>query len=146
MQRPYTAQRPGEVIADYPAFSIHKPAGKTALFGDVRLPVFAAGETVGLPFKSARYGVLYHWFKFGSVASYSLQYHECPIKSYELAQLRGHKLHWLTTLPTSLTSDRRAKEERIAMKFGDRVIFEGRVFEIQVAPNQNAELREIIAL
>lgn len=101
---------------------------------------------IGLPFKSASYGIIHSWFLFGSVASYSLQYHECPIKAFHTAAAHGHKLHWLTTLPVTLSNDRREKEQRIGMNFGDRVIFEGRIFEIVTEPNGNAGLREIAAL
>jgi hypothetical protein len=53
---------------------------------------------------------------------------------------RGHPTHWVNTIPTVLTSDTQDKENRVSVNWGDEVIFEGKLFKIAKAPNDNATL------
>lgn len=137
-------RKTGAIIQDHPAFEIRAAVAEQHHGVKSTLPIFRAGDLVGLPFETARYGTMYHWFAFGSAASYALAYAECPIAAFNQAKDRGHKTHWLNTQPVTITSDARAKETRVAVGWGDKVIFEGRIFEVVREPNQNAGLREVV--
>ncbi len=136
-------RKTGAILQDHPAFEIRAAVPERHLGLKADLPIFRAGDMVGLPFETARYGTMYHWFTFGSAASYALQYGECPISAYQDAQAKGHKTHWLNATPTTITAEARAKETRVAVGWDDKVIFEGRIFEIVREANQNAGLREV---
>jgi hypothetical protein len=43
-------------------------------------------------------------------------------------------------MPTTVTSDTLPREDRVAVDWGDEVIFEGKLFKIMRAPNNNANL------
>lgn len=139
----------GAIIQDHPAFEIRRAVAKQHHGLDAEYPQFRAGDILGLPFETARYGTMYHWFIFGSVASYALQYNECPIEAVAKVQERiargetGHQLHWLNPTGSMLTAEARAKETRVALDWGDWLIFEGRIFEVTKAANNNATLREV---
>lgn len=134
--------RTGNLIADYPAWSVHEPVAQKIHHLDVSLPIFQAGDILGLPYVSERYGILYHWFRFGSVVSFALDSIECPIRAFENALKAGHKTHWLNPEPVVLSNTQAPKESRIAMNFGDQLIFEGRIFELAPDWNQNVKLVE----
>lgn len=136
-------RKTGTILQDHPAFEIRAAAPERHSGLKADLPIFRAGDLVGLPFETARYGTMYHWFTFGSAASYALAYAECPIRAHQDAQAKGHKTHWLNASPTTITAEARAKETRVAVEWGDKVIFEGRIFEIVREANQNAGLREV---
>ena len=133
----------GEMIADYPAWTIYRAAPRKSWALGIDRPIFRDSDIIGLPWDSRRYGTMHHWYRFGSVASFALKSDDCPIRSVNRAKEHGHKLYWLNPEPTVLTNDRRPKEERVALEWGDEVVFEGRLFRIEKAPNQNAELVEV---
>lgn len=132
-----------EVIQDHPAYSIHKPVPTRHFDLDREVVKIYADDIIGLPFDSTRHGTMYHWFRVGSVVSYALAYCEDPIATYARAKEKGHNLHWLNAMAVSITNQRRAKERRVGMSWGDEVAFEGRLFRIEKAPNQNARLVDI---
>lgn len=132
-----------EIIADFPAYTIVKPVSRRSFALDVTRPTFCAGDVIGIPIQSWSHGELYHFFRFGSVASYALEYGECPIKAYNWLVENGHQTHWLNAEAVMITAKAREKETRAGLNFGDEVIFEGRLFRIDPAPNNNAKLTEI---
>lgn len=135
--------KPGALIADHPAWSIHEPTPQQSYALGINRPIFRAGDVIGLPWETRRYGTQHRWYRFGSCASYALQYDHCPIRSYERAKRKGHKTHWLNAEATVLTDRPSPKETRIGLNWGDEVVFEGRLFRIEKAPNNNAALVEV---
>ena len=139
----------GDIIQDHPAFQIRKAVPKMHYGLKVKLPIFKAGDLVGLPFKGRGSEILHHWFRFGSIVSYALENDECPIASVKIAMdhIRAgraeHKLHWLIPTGSMITAEKRAKETRVAIGWKDRLIFEGRIFEVVPEANGNAGLREV---
>lgn len=134
------------LIADYPAWTIYRAKPRKHYDTGRTLPQFSACEILGLPFVTKRHGIQYQWFQFGSAVSYALQNGDCPIKSYQQAQERGHKTHWLNSTGTTLTAEPQEKQIRLALNFGEEVIFEGRVFRLDPAANNNADLFEIVEI
>jgi len=130
----------GELIQSHPEFDIY--AAKPTLNYDLKfsLPHFKAGDEVGLPFDTAKYGILYHWFMFGSAASFALENYGDPIASYQKELERGHKTHWLITLPTTISNRAPEKIDKLACKWSEKVLFEGRCFTIEKTFNGNANL------
>jgi hypothetical protein len=135
----------GELIASYPAWDIYraKPRIYLGFREGISRPIFSANDILGLPFETQRYGTMYHWFTFGSVASYALHCDKCPIEAWCKARARGHKLYWLNPNGSILTAEKRAKEDRVALDFEDEIIFEGHLFRIVKEANQNAGLVEV---
>jgi len=82
-------------------------------------------------------------FQINSVVSYALQYNEDPIKSYNDAIERGHETHYIIALGSSLTARKFAKKIYIEVAVGQKIIFEGKKFEVIAANNDNRKLKEI---
>lgn len=81
-------------------------------------------------------------FRFGSVVSDAVRYHECPIDALAREMGRGGSaLHYLMA-QASVISDPPAKLEDVdaELHWGDRVVFEGRVFTVEPDHNHNAKL------
>ncbi len=91
-------------------------------------------------------------FYFYSVASYALDYNECPIEAYERClqnqidfPYNGHKTHWASpkTVMLSSTPVERQKPVAVDVEFGDCVKFEGRWFQLGEDHNDNLSLTEV---
>jgi len=87
---------------------------------------------------------------FGSARSYARQYgeDEDAAEAETLANMikfpyMGHTLYWVNKNAVSLTSHARPHETYIGLNFGDVVSFEGKLFELAPASNQNVKLVEI---
>ncbi len=121
-----------EVIAEFPAYKIVKPfAGRK----------FKHGEKVGLPVHSARYGLMYEFFRFGSVEGYAMEYGECPLEAaakFEAAPNGPH--YWLGAQAVCLHNGPKVQEVVIGLEWGQEVVFQGKRFKIEKAPNSNAKL------
>lgn len=130
----------GELIQSHPAYDIY--AAKPHLHYGTKLtvPIFSAGDEIGLPFETAKYGTMYKFFQFGSVVSFALENYSEPLNAYQQAVERGHKTHWLITLATSISNPPPPKVDKLACNWGDIVMFEGRAFSIKKTSNGNAEL------
>lgn len=85
----------------------------------------------------------YRTYQPGSVVSYALEYNECPIAAYNDAAAKGEKLYWLNARAACLTSVARDQEDIVAVDIGQKVRFEGKLFEIVAAPNDNLEFKEV---
>ena len=42
----------------------------------------------------------------------------------------GHELYWINNCATSITSDKRAKEVRILLKPGQKILMNGKLLEV----------------
>ena len=83
----------------------------------------------------------YKRYKVGSVASYALQYNECPIEAVKRAEKDGHELHYVYGLGTAITAQGIKPDYGVAVEYGDVIYFEGHLFELIQAPNYNVELK-----
>lgn len=82
-------------------------------------------------------------YAIGSVISYALRNGEDPIKNLERAKERGHALHFVYGLAVSISNMQQARKTYIGVKVGERIRFEGRVFEIGRTFNRNLKLTEV---
>lgn len=133
----------GKLIASHPAWDIYEAKPQQHLSLQLKRPTFAAGDVIGLPFDTKRYGILHNWFQFGSSVSYALQYNEDPISAYAQSYAKREKTHWLNLLPSVVCDTQKEKEIRVACDWDAEIIFEGRLFKITKAPNSNADLKDI---
>ena len=93
----------------------------------------------------------YRTYSPGSVVSYALEYNECPIQAVAdcLAKMKsdpygGHKLYWINGRGSVLTAHKRAAEQVVKVKIGMKVRFEGKLFTIESAWNQNLAFKEYV--
>lgn len=123
------------ILADYPAYTIISPEKN----------VLKHGEKFMVPFPSIRNPreMIWREFAIGSVASYALEYDECPIEAVEKAKSRNHELHYVFGCGASITSHQRPHEVKKGFKFGDKIKFEGHTFELVRAPNSNVALKKV---
>ena len=119
------------LVANFPAYMIVE---KQKLESESHV-VFKAGDVVALEGKRA-----YKMYTFGSVESYALKYDKCPTVSYNEAVARGHETHWLNANAVSITSEKREQKIYEEIKVDDEIMFEGVVFVVKSAPNNNLEL------
>lgn len=82
-------------------------------------------------------------FMISSVASSALKDNKDPIAAIERAKANGHDLHFIFGLGSCLTAHKQARKEYIEVSVGDKVYFEGRLFELQAANNNNLHMKEI---
>ncbi len=76
-----------------------------------------------------------------SVMSYALENGECPIKAHKRALELGHEIYYVMALGAMLSSSPQARETRIRVEYGQRVNFQGHVFQIVQQPNDNVGLK-----
>ena len=83
-------------------------------------------------------------FYFDSVVSYALENGYCPIAAYERTlNNMDHKTHWCSPAQM-LTSEYRELPEVVGtLNLGDIVKFEGRIFKLEAAANNNINLVEV---
>jgi len=79
-------------------------------------------------------------YQMGSVASYALEYNECPIEQFNKAQEYGYDLWWANSIPAMLTSEGEKPDYGTPVAIGDELYFEGHTFTIAKAPNGNIKL------
>ena len=87
----------------------------------------------------------YKEFSPGSVVSYALDYNECPMEAVARATERKHPLHWINACGTALTSHKQAKRNLVAVFYGMRVRFEGKLFTIERDHNDNLRFAPVVA-
>lgn len=80
--------------------------------------------------------------KMGSVVSYALNNGDCPIEAYERAIQNGHDTHYVMNLGSCLSASEQAKETRIYVEEGQKIRFEGRLFEV-VIQHKNAAIKPV---
>uniref|UniRef100_A0AAU8HYA3 Uncharacterized protein n=1 Tax=Rhizobium phage IG49 TaxID=3129228 RepID=A0AAU8HYA3_9CAUD len=122
-----------KIIVSFPAYTIVSPAHNK----------LRHGESIMVEFDAIRGGTIWREFKVGTVASYAIEYFECPIKAVERAKANGHELHYAFGMGVSITSHKRDHEIKKGFRFGDEIILEGYVFEIVKAPNSNIALKMV---
>lgn len=127
------------IIADYPAYIIveNRPNWRGQI-------VIRANEVYAIRLKKHyRTGdQLWAFVTAGSAASYAIANDECPVAGYARAKNKGHKTHWLNTNATVLSANPGPKTTHKEIIVGQIVVFEGRYFKVERAPNDNWTLTE----
>lgn len=82
-----------------------------------------------------------HSYKISSAASFALANGECPIETYNNCVAAGDNAYWIMALGTTLINH--VQEQRIKVDIGQKVNFEGRIFEITKEPNHNLGLKPV---
>lgn len=111
-----------ETIIDYPAFKVVEPDvhnGAKVILDDVDL--YVGGSK----------------FRAGSVMSYAIKNGECPFESYDHAIKNEHDVYYIYGLGVSLTSSKGEKKVLYGYNVGDLVKFQGKLFKLEEAPNNN---------
>jgi hypothetical protein len=125
-----------KIIADYPAYTIVEDKDRE----------YTDGDEIAVPYKSARYGTLYNFYKLGSVEEYARRYSKYS-RDIEAAiahaKQHGHALYYANALPTSITVWGKGKKTMPAFSHGDVIKAFGKKFKIVPAPNQNIRLQEV---
>lgn len=82
-------------------------------------------------------------YRIASVIGYALDSGDDPIEAYERSKERGEELHWANQCGTMIAANSRKGADRIQVKTGQLVNYEGLVFRIDPAPNDNVRLVEV---
>lgn len=122
-------------VASFPAYDVIKPH----VCSLTNIPMFNAGDVVGV---RAPRGY-YKQYSFGSAVSYALKNGDDPIASYNREVERNNPTHWLNQCAVSLSSSKQEKKTIYEIDVYDVILFEGIVFRIDSAPNDNLKLVEI---
>lgn len=113
-------------------YDITEPVFKMVPYLHAKRPALKAGDIItvdGLRF-----------YKVGSVVSSCTKYDDCPIEAIERAVRNANALHFIFSLPVSLTAHSEQKKPALAVCLGsDEYMFEGRLFTIASAPNNNLQ-------
>jgi hypothetical protein len=112
--------------------------------------VYQSGDTIALPFETARYGTMYHEFQVGTIAGHAAKdgdnvadaVAECKQKMIDHPYM-GHKLAWVFGLSVSITAEKRAKKYVRAVAWGDAIELDGVRYTVHPASNQNVALKEV---
>lgn len=82
-------------------------------------------------------------YTVSSAVSYALEYNDCPIEAYTRCIELGHKTHWINANATSITSEKQEKKTFLEVDFNALYRFEGQIFTIVKAPNNNLNLQAV---
>jgi len=107
----------------------------------VEVTNLVANERLVIEYQSIRYGKLMKNYSICSVASYALEYNDCPVEAIERAKERGHKMVWINASATVLHNGPRSTTPHILVELGMKVYFQGHIYEIVKAPNDNLDLK-----
>jgi hypothetical protein len=130
-----------EVVANYPAYKVvQREVVRGGYFGmkyhDISFTDIVAFEKLGL--KGNGY---FSEFEPGSVVSYALKNAHDPIEAIEQANKNHHEFHWINACATVITSHERPQVTFTLVEIGMIVRFEGLLFTIEKAPNNNLRLK-----
>ena len=119
-----------KTVADFPAFSI------VDLEQDViELPRESLEQFNGLKFcvskETIRHGNLYPEVRPYCAAYYAQDYNEDPVEAEARCDKFGHEKHWISNCGAMITSDKRAKEVRILLKPGQKILMNGVMLQVK---------------
>lgn len=104
---------------------------------------FAPGDTMAIVTGNHRGEDLRTIYTFGDVMSYALSYAECPLRAKRQAEQRGHKVYWANPNSVCISNRREAQKVHTEAEFGDVIVYAGKMFRIDRAPNNNVDLVEL---
>ena len=90
-------------------------------------------------------GDFYREYTISSVVSYALETNRDPIAMYNNCVEKGHECYWINADGCALTSHTSEKRTLKNVEIGMRIRFEGKLFTIESAANNNLKLVQIAA-
>ncbi len=131
-----------ELVIEFPAYNVYRRGTHTCTAVEhvtdisVNDVLILATETGAVTTYRGRY-------QAGSVISYALRNNSDPIEALDQAALCEERLHWISQLSTCITDKKYSRDAVIEVTVGMRVRFEGVLFTIESAPNENLKLTPI---
>lgn len=122
-----------QVLHSFPAYEIVEPP----VHAFRAHALLKAGDRLALVDAPMRH------YQIGSVASYALDAARCPIEAVKLAKERGHPLYYVFALGSAIVAHDAPREQYLGVRVGQKVWFEGHVFEIEAQPNRNLGLAKV---
>ena len=103
------------------------------------------------------YGTLTKDYMIGSVASYFIEYNQCPIRGVEDAKNNGHALYWLNPIASFISNNPRPLDKVRHWVQSDQIVgrnskapedciqiwFQGRLFNVEHTANDNLGMVEV---
>lgn len=115
-------------------------------FNDRRLAVnLIAGEHLALPFQSRNHGLLYRTYMIGSVVSGALSDGRDPVAELDRARRFGHELVFIFGTGVCIHNGPRSTTKHILVELGMLIRFEGNLYTLEKAPNDNLRLKPVTA-
>jgi hypothetical protein len=122
------------IVKSYPAFNVvTREAHNGYVANEVKAINISSNEIM-------TDSKMLHGWRFGSSVSYALENNNCPIAAYQKSLDRGEKTHWISSCAITISATSQGLLDRILIQDGDVVRFEGRLFTIAKAPNNNKVL------
>ena len=81
-------------------------------------------------------------FTISSVVSSALEYNDDPLEAVERALKNGHKLHFIYSNGTTISACKQAVVTHVKVDLETFYRFEGKIFRLAIAPNNNLKLVE----
>lgn len=116
------------------AFTVLKEYPALKILAGVEKPYFVPGDKIVIGL---------HEYMLGDVFTFALEMGECPLKSLEQAQKRGHEIYYAFPLAACITSHKRPQEIAFGVEFGQVIKYCGKKFRIDKARNDNVTLTEV---
>lgn len=102
-------------------------------------------ERLVLPLESRfGHGLIYHTFTIGSVVSYALRNGDDPVAAIDRARSFGHELVFIFGNGSCIHNGPRSTTKHILVELGMTVRFEGNLYTIERAPNDNLRLKPFV--
>lgn len=134
-----------KTVATYPAYDVV----------DVEQDVIEWPENtevkMAIPFESRRHGTMYRMYRISGVAAYvrkcnaesGPEFQTDPEAAVERSKARGEPLYWISSCSVSITAWDRPKETHVLGKVGQKIRFDGKLFELVHHRDEFYNLKEI---
>jgi hypothetical protein len=83
--------------------------------------------------------MIFGWV-INSVVNAALEDNDCPIAAYKRAEANKHEMYWLSPEVTAISSRKAEQKTYILIKDDDIIRFEGKLFTVKPATNNNKTL------
>jgi len=120
-----------KTIADFPAVTIVDVEQDVIELSRDDLDPFTTGMKFCVSKETTRHGTMYPEVRPYCVAYYAQDYNEDPVAAEAKATERKHELYWINNCATSITSHERAKETRILLRPGQKIMMNGKLLQVR---------------
>jgi hypothetical protein len=100
-----------------------------------------AGERLVAPFQSRNHGLLYRTYMIHSVVSSAIEKGEDPVAEIDRARSFGHELVFIFGTGSVIHNGPRSTTKHVMVQVGMQVRFEGNLYTLETAPNDNLRLK-----
>ena len=136
-----------KLVVEFPAYDVYRrdthPAHLPKRSGWLDVTDISVDDVLILATETNSVTTYHGRYRAGSVVSYSLQNNDDVISAVDDARENGHSLHWINRLTTAVSNRYGKRYQTIEVTVGMRVRFEGVLFTIERAPNDNLKLKRI---